>query len=211
MMAVRRRPLHTVEDLTDLILHKVAQAFTAPRSRPHSRHNLLRGRQADVGRDQQLLERLDRVDVDRPCPLFTRVGLLDDLTGLRPQTKLVAQLAAGVLLYISGFRFNAALPWAIDFFVVLFWVVAIALLWFVITLIRVSQRKQERAHDDADARRRAGSTGAGGRSRAGGRLPERMVACAHCGVYLPFTDAIRGPGRDGGIYCCVEHRDAARR
>jgi UDP-GlcNAc:undecaprenyl-phosphate GlcNAc-1-phosphate transferase len=53
------------------------------------------------------------------------VGLLDDLTGLRPQTKLVAQLAAGVLLYISGFRFNAALPWAIDFFVVLFWVVAI--------------------------------------------------------------------------------------
>jgi UDP-GlcNAc:undecaprenyl-phosphate/decaprenyl-phosphate GlcNAc-1-phosphate transferase len=53
------------------------------------------------------------------------VGLLDDLTGLRPQTKLVAQLAAGVLLYISGFRFNSALPWAIDFFVVLFWVVAI--------------------------------------------------------------------------------------
>jgi UDP-GlcNAc:undecaprenyl-phosphate GlcNAc-1-phosphate transferase len=52
-------------------------------------------------------------------------GLLDDLQGLRPQTKLVVQLAAGVLLYVAGFRFNAALPWAVDFFVVLFWVVAI--------------------------------------------------------------------------------------
>lgn len=52
-------------------------------------------------------------------------GLYDDVSGLRPQTKVVVQLAAGVLLYVAGFRFNAALPWALDFFVVLFWVVAI--------------------------------------------------------------------------------------
>lgn len=53
------------------------------------------------------------------------IGLLDDLKGLGPQTKLVVQIAAGVLLYVAGFHFNASLPWAIDFFVVVFWVVAI--------------------------------------------------------------------------------------
>jgi UDP-GlcNAc:undecaprenyl-phosphate GlcNAc-1-phosphate transferase len=56
--------------------------------------------------------------------MFT-IGLVDDVIGLRPQSKLVAQIGAAVLLYLIGFRFNAALPWAIDFFVVLFWVVAI--------------------------------------------------------------------------------------
>jgi UDP-GlcNAc:undecaprenyl-phosphate GlcNAc-1-phosphate transferase len=56
--------------------------------------------------------------------MFT-IGLVDDVIGLRPQSKLVAQIGAAVLLYLIGFRFNAALPWAVDFFVVLFWVVAI--------------------------------------------------------------------------------------
>jgi UDP-GlcNAc:undecaprenyl-phosphate GlcNAc-1-phosphate transferase len=56
--------------------------------------------------------------------MFT-IGLVDDVIGLRPQSKLVAQIGAAVLLYLIGFRFNASLPWAIDFFVVLFWVVAI--------------------------------------------------------------------------------------
>ena len=34
---------------------------------------------ADVGRDQQFLERLDRVDVDRARPAFGRVGAADDV------------------------------------------------------------------------------------------------------------------------------------
>ena len=97
----------------------------------------------------------------------------------------------------------------------LFWLVAIAVIWAVITLIRVSQRKQERAQADAEAGRRSGAAGgraeAGGRARTGGSAPERIVACAHCGVYLPFSDAVRGRGNDSGDYCCVEHRDAARR
>ena len=91
----------------------------------------------------------------------------------------------------------------------LFWIVVIALIWVAFSLIRVSQRKQERAQADGDAARSAGS--GGGRRRASGGAPERMVACGHCGVYLPYNDAIHGRGVDGGEYCCIEHRNAARR
>jgi uncharacterized protein len=37
----------------------------------------------------------------------------------------------------------------------------------------------------------------------GPRSPERMVACASCGVHLPESDAIESSGRH---YCCEEHR-----
>jgi UDP-GlcNAc:undecaprenyl-phosphate/decaprenyl-phosphate GlcNAc-1-phosphate transferase len=53
------------------------------------------------------------------------VGLVDDLIDLRPQSKLVAQIAGGLLLYVGGFHFNTALPWMLDLAVVVFWVVAI--------------------------------------------------------------------------------------
>lgn len=35
--------------------------------------------------------------------------------------------------------------------------------------------------------------------------PEKMVTCAHCGVHLPESDAIREGGR---AYCTRAHRDA---
>lgn len=38
------------------------------------------------------------------------------------------------------------------------------------------------------------------------RLPERMVACAWCGVNVPEGDALRSGERN---YCCAEHRSAA--
>jgi hypothetical protein len=44
-----------------------------------SRDDALGGGDADIGRDQQLFERFDRIDVDRTGTLFRRVGLLDDL------------------------------------------------------------------------------------------------------------------------------------
>lgn len=43
-------------------------------------------------------------------------------------------------------------------------------------------------------------TGAG-RGAAGGA--EEMVACAHCGVHLPRTDAVSD---DRNLYCGDEHR-----
>lgn len=33
--------------------------------------------------------------------------------------------------------------------------------------------------------------------------PERMVACARCGVHLPESEAFNGPG---GSFCSEEHR-----
>lgn len=38
-------------------------------------------------------------------------------------------------------------------------------------------------------------------------LPERMVACAHCGVHLPESEAVAGDGRH---FCCDEHRRTMR-
>jgi len=53
------------------------------------------------------------------------VGLADDVADLRPQTKLIAQLSAGLLLYLLDFHFNAALPWLLDLSIVVVWDVAI--------------------------------------------------------------------------------------
>lgn len=53
------------------------------------------------------------------------LGLADDVWELRPQTKLVAQLTAGLLLYLCGFHFNDALPRLVDLAIVVFWVVGI--------------------------------------------------------------------------------------
>lgn len=33
--------------------------------------------------------------------------------------------------------------------------------------------------------------------------PQDMVACAHCGVHLPRTDALTSGSRS---YCCAEHQ-----
>ena len=52
-------------------------------------------------------------------------GLVDDIRDIRPQSKLVVQLASGFLLYVSGYHFNEALPWWLDLGIVVFWVVAI--------------------------------------------------------------------------------------
>lgn len=35
-----------------------------------------------------------------------------------------------------------------------------------------------------------------------------MVACAHCGVHLPESEAIQ---KDGKYYCCEEHRKTAHK
>lgn len=40
------------------------------------------------------------------------------------------------------------------------------------------------------------------RSEDAQRLPERMVACARCGVHLPESEAIEADGRR---YCSEEH------
>lgn len=38
---------------------------------------------------------------------------------------------------------------------------------------------------------------------------EDMLRCAHCGLHIPASEAIKGP--DGTPYCSEEHRDAQSR
>ena len=78
MVAVRRGGLHGVEHLADLLLHQVAQALAMPRARAHRGDDAPGGGKTYVRRHEQLFERFDGVDVDRPRALFRGVGLLDD-------------------------------------------------------------------------------------------------------------------------------------
>jgi len=48
-----------------------------------------------------------------------------------------------------------------------------------------------------------------GKRRAAPPAPEAMVACAHCGVHLPRSDAVEG--RDGQLFCGSAHRLAHER
>ncbi len=51
-----------------------------------------------------------------------------------------------------------------------------------IKVTRLSQHEHQREYDDTGA--------------------ERMVRCAHCGVYIPASEAIQYRGND---YCCEAH------
>jgi uncharacterized protein len=43
------------------------------------------------------------------------------------------------------------------------------------------------------------------RARRDTPLVEDMVRCLHCGMHVPRTEAVPGPG-GAGAYCCDEHR-----
>ena len=45
----------------------------------------------------------------------------------------------------------------------------------------------------------------GGQAGRDARLnePERVLACAHCGVHVPESEGVRD---DSGFYCCEGHR-----
>ncbi len=67
-----------------------------------------------------------------------------------------------------------------------FWIALIAIIWGVARFITLMQRKNEAA----------------ARSRP---EPQRelIIRCAHCGVYVPSSEAVHGGNR---IYCSEEHR-----
>jgi uncharacterized protein len=46
--------------------------------------------------------------------------------------------------------------------------------------------------------------GASGSASEG--VPEQMVNCGHCGLYLPQSEAVREGDR---FFCCAEHRRLA--
>jgi len=84
------------------------------------------------------------------------------------------------------------------------WVVLIALGYLAFRLVAISQRKRDAARRAADARHEQAGAGA---SAAGKVTGEMMVQCAHCGVFLPASDAFVDGDRS---YCDRAHRDAER-
>lgn len=78
-----------------------------------------------------------------------------------------------------------------------------AVLWIAIWLWRKNRREEMR---DA-MRERAAKAQPPQRASTQVGPPQAMVRCAHCGLHLPATDAIAGPG--GTVYCSTAHREAA--
>jgi len=78
-------------------------------------------------------------------------------------------------------------------YLIVLFVVALAI-WLWRRNRREEMEEAARAAKPPAAPRRAGA-------------PQEMVRCAHCGLHLPASDAIAGPG--GGVYCSIAHRQAA--
>jgi hypothetical protein len=96
-------------------------------------------------------------------------------------------------------------------------VLLVAVGYLVWKVVLALQRKSELARRAASGNGTAPSGGSGkgdagaseGGSTRGGAIDagERMVACRHCGVYVPESEAIAA---DGAHYCSAAHRDAER-
>ena len=75
------------------------------------------------------------------------------------------------------------------------------ILVLLVIVIAVSVWRNRRRAEDLEARRPA--------PRPGNRLqpPQDMVACAHCGLHLPRSDAlVLGASPQPEYYCSPEHR-----
>ena len=89
------------------------------------------------------------------------------------------------------------------------WVALIALGYLAFRLVAISQRRRA-ASRQARQGQRAGSGAREGRvpkEGAANEGGEMMVQCAHCGVFLPASDALIDGQR---AFCDRAHRDAER-
>jgi uncharacterized protein len=82
------------------------------------------------------------------------------------------------------------------------YLLVLAVLWVAIWLWRKNRREEMR-----DAQRE--KTARAQRQPAAPAPPKAMLRCAHCGLHLPASDALAGPG--DAVYCSVAHRQAAER
>jgi len=82
------------------------------------------------------------------------------------------------------------------------YLLVLAVLWVAIWLWRKNRREEMR---DAQRERAARAQ----RQPAAPAAPKAMLRCAHCGLHLPASDALGGPG--DAVYCSAAHREAAER
>ncbi|RQO42264.1 hypothetical protein DBV14_27570 [Variovorax sp. KBW07] len=83
------------------------------------------------------------------------------------------------------------------------YLLVLAVLWIAIWLWRKNRREEMR---DAQREHAAKAQRAPTSPPPAVGAPQAMVRCAHCGLHLPATDAIAGPG--GAVYCSPAHRQA---
>ncbi|WP_051240577.1 PP0621 family protein [Tepidiphilus margaritifer] len=82
------------------------------------------------------------------------------------------------------------------------------LFWFLVLLAVVWwARRRFFATDDASRLSGKGARADGRRAKSALEA-EPMLQCAHCGVFVPTSEAVRSGGR---VFCCQEHREAAER
>ena len=72
-------------------------------------------------------------------------------------------------------------------------VAAVAFLWF-------NNAKKQRLKNRSRSDTRPAEADATGDAAA----VENVVACAHCGLHVPASDAV--PGASGATFCCEAHR-----
>ncbi|MDR6888422.1 MULTISPECIES: PP0621 family protein [Variovorax] len=82
------------------------------------------------------------------------------------------------------------------------YLLVLAVLWVAIWLWRKNRREEMR-----DAQREKAARAQ--RQPAAPAPPQAMLRCAHCGLHLPASDALGGPG--DAVYCSAAHREAAER
>ena len=79
-VSVRRRPVTSfIENGANLRFDELAETFASARPITNGRDNLFGRSDPDIGGDEELLQRLDRVHVDWPGAIGLAVSLLDDL------------------------------------------------------------------------------------------------------------------------------------
>lgn len=91
---------------------------------------------------------------------------------------------------------------------ILFWTALICLVVFAIrSKIRSAQKRAEQQMREAQQRQQAPAPGAypphaSSHAKQAAIEAETMLACAHCGVFFPASEAVRF---DGAIYCSKAH------
>lgn len=89
----------------------------------------------------------------------------------------------------------------------LIWIAVAAVAWLAWKFYQASQRRIDQSQQRDQARR--ATTSQGERGQPAGASPERMVACARCGVHLPASEALEDAA--GRPFCGPAHLEAAKR